>query len=254
MMPATLEIFRDHDELAAHAAGLIKTTIMDAIRARGRAVIALSGGSTWPKTYALLAQPPMRGQIDWARTFVFVGDERFVPAHDRENNFAMAQRVLLSHVDVPPAQTFPVPTQLASATAAADAYASTIEAVFGERDANAPPRFDLVVLGAGVDGHTAALFPGAASLSVTDRWVVATAPGILPPAVERITMTFPIFNAARAIIFLVTGASKAQILHDVLEVRPPRDVCPATGIAPVDGALYWLVDEAAASRLSAKRR
>lgn len=253
MMPATLRIFRDDDELAVHAAGLIMTTIMDAIGARGRAVIALSGGSTWPKTYALLAQPPMRGQIDWARTFVFVGDERFVPAHDRENNFAMAQRVLLSHVDVPPAQKFSVPTHLASATVAADAYASTIESVFGERDAAAPPRFDLILLGAGVDGHTAALFPGAASLSVTDRWVVATPPGILPPAVERITMTFPIFNAARTIVFLVTGAAKAELVRDVLEGRPRRDECPAAGIAPTDGALYWFVDAAAASRLSTKR-
>ncbi len=253
-MPSSLKVFRDDHELALHAAGLIVTTVSDAIRARGRAVIALSGGSTWPKTYALLAQPAMREQIDWARTFVFVGDERFVPAHDRENNFAMAQRVLLSHVDVPPAQTFPVATQLASATAAADAYATTIESVFGEREAKGPPRFDLVLLGAGRDGHIAALFPGAASLSVMDRWVVATPPGILPPAVERVTMTFPIFNAARAIIFLVTGAAKAQIVHDVLEVRPPRDVCPAAGIAPVDGALYWIVDEAAASKLSTKRR
>jgi len=89
-MPASLKVFRDHDELAAHAAGLIMTTMVDAIRARGRAVIALSGGSTWPKTYALLAQPPMRGQIDWARTFVFVGDERYRGSDEEHHAITVA--------------------------------------------------------------------------------------------------------------------------------------------------------------------
>src|SRR5262245_45744073 len=125
-MSAILKIFRDDDDLAAHAAAFIATTIASAIRERGRAMLALSGGTTWPKTYAMLARSPLREQIDWARTFMFFGDERFVPVVDGENNFAMAQKTLLSHVPVPQHNIFPVPTDLASATDAADTYAGTI--------------------------------------------------------------------------------------------------------------------------------
>lgn len=252
-MSATLKIFRDEDDLAAHAAGFIIRTLADAISARGRAMLALSGGTTSQKTYALLAQPAMRERIDWTRTYIFIGDERFVSVDDPANNLAIADRLLLAHLSAPRENMFPVPTQLASATAAAAAYASTINTVFGTRDAGEPPQFDLVLLGLGADGHVAALFPGADSLSVTDRWVVASRPGILPPQVDRITMTFPVFNAARTVLFLVTGAAKAAIVHDVLEGNRSRDECPAAGIAPENGALYWFVDEAAASRLRRTR-
>jgi 6-phosphogluconolactonase len=249
-MSATLTIFGDDDDLAAHAAGLIIRTLADAISARGRAMLVLSGGTTPFKTYALLSQSAWRDRIDWTRTYIFFGDERFVPMDDPISNFAMAQRLLLEPVSVPPENAFPVPTQLASADAAARVYADTINMAFGAGEAGEPPRFDLIVLGLGADGHTAALFPGAESLWVDDRWVVASPPGKLPPPVDRITMTFPVLNAARAVLFLVSGATKAAVLHDVLEGKRRREECPAAGVAPKNGAVYWFVDRAAAGRLS----
>lgn len=249
-VPAIVKILKDDDELAAHAAEFIVGVIAEAIRERGRAMLALCGGRTPRKTYTLLSQSATRERIDWSRTFIFLGDERFVPIDDAENNFAMVQRLLLAPASVPRENMFPVPTHLASAAIVADAYAATIDNVFGSREPTAAPRFDLTIQGIGIDGHTAALFPGAASLSVEDRWVVDTPPGILPPPVDRITMTLPVFNAAHVVLFLASGGAKASILRDVLEGRPRREECPAAGVAPENGELYCFVDRAAANLLS----
>ncbi len=249
MSPA-VTICKDGDDLAAHAADLIAQAAEAAIRARGRAMLALAGGSTPAKTYGLMAQPARRNRVDWARTYLFFGDERFVRPNDPSSNFAMVQRTLLAPVRVPAGHAFAVPTQLGTAAAAAAAYAAALTEAFGIGEAGGPPRFDLILLGLGEDGHTASLFPGAASLAVTDRWVVASPPGILPPPVDRVTLTFPVLNAAREIVFLVSGQNKAEALCDVLEGRPTREERPAAGIRPVDGTLTWLVDAAAAGRLA----
>jgi 6-phosphogluconolactonase len=248
MSPA-VTIFKDSDHLAMHAADLITQAAQGAIRVRGRAMLALAGGSTPEKTYSLLAQPGRSSRIDWAHTYLFFGDERFVRPDDPSSNFAMVRRTLLAPVPVPAGHAFPVPTQLGTAAAAGE-YAATLTRAFGIGDSRDPPRFDLILLGLGEDGHTASLFPGAASLWVTDRWVVASPPGTLPPPVERITLTFPVLNAAREILFLVSGQNKAEALHDVLEGQPSREERPAVCVRPVDGTLTWLVDEAAASRLT----
>ena len=249
-MSSAMRILKDSDDLAAQAADLFVRATQDAIRARGRAMVALAGGSTPQMTYVLLTQPARRSRIDWAHTYLFFGDERFVPPDDPSSNFAMVQRTLLAPVSLPPGHAFPVPTQLETAAAAAAAYAAMLTKAFGMGDSRDPPRFDLILLGLGEDGHTVSLFPGAAALGVADRWVVASPPGTLPPPVERITLTFPVLNAAREIEFLVSGQSKAEALHGVLEGRPNREQLPAARIRPVDGTLIWLVDEAAASRLT----
>ena len=249
MTPA-VTICRDGDDLAARAADLVVRTAEAAVRARGRAMLALAGGSTPKATYGLLVQPARRERIDWARTYLFFGDERFVPPGDPSSNLVMVEQALLAPAAVPAGHAFAVPTRLATAAAAAAAYAALLAAAFGIGEADGPPRFDLVLLGLGEDGHTASLFPGAAALSVTDRWVVASPPGTLPPPVERVTLTFPVLNAARAVLFLVSGASKAAALRDVLEGRPTREQRPAAGVRPADGTLTWLVDEAAAGRLT----
>jgi 6-phosphogluconolactonase len=242
-------IFTDSDDLAAHAADRITQATKKAIRARGRAMLALAGGSTPEKTYSVLAQPGRRSRIDWAHTYLFFGDERFVRLDDPSSNFAMVQRSLLAPVSVPAGHAFPVPTHLGMAAAAAE-YAATLAKAFGIGDTRDPPRFDLILLGLGEDGHTASLFPGAASLRVTDRWVVASPSGTLPPPVERITLTFPVLNAAREILFLVSGQNKAEALHDVLEGQPSREERPAGSVCPVNGTPTWFVDAAAASRLT----
>jgi 6-phosphogluconolactonase len=249
-MAPTVTICKDGDELAARAADLIVRAARVATRARGRATLALAGGSTPKATYGLLAQPARRSRVDWARTFLFFGDERFVQPGDPSSNFSMVQRTLLAPAAVPAGHVFAVPTRLGTAAAAAAAYETALAEAFGTGDATGPPRFDLILLGLGEDGHTASLFPGAASLGVTDRWVTATPPGALPPPVERVTLTFPVLNAARAVVFLVSGANKAEALRDVLEGRPSREQRPAAAVRPVEGTLTWLVDEAAAGRLT----
>lgn len=243
-----LLIFKNRDELSAHAADFIVRVTQDAIAARGRAMLALAGGATPQATYRLLSRSSGRDHIDWNRTFLFFTDERFVPPNDPANNFGVVQRTLLVSADA--ARVFPVPTELATPAAAAAAYETTLADAFDLADRrDQPPRFDLVLLGLGEDGHTASLFPGAASLSVTDRWVVATPPGSLPPHVERITMTLPLLNAAREVLFLVLGSRKAEVLRDVLEARHDGEPLPAAHVQPVDGTVTWLVDESAASRL-----
>lgn len=249
-MSSAVMVLKDSDDLAVHAADLIIQIAQNAIRVRGRAMLALAGGSTPKKTYSVLAEPDRRGRLDWAHAYLFFGDERFVRPDDPSSNFAMVQRTLLEPASVPAGHVFPVPTHLGTAAAAAEAYAATLTRAFGIGGSCDPPQFDLILLGLGDDGHTASLFPGAASLRVTDRWAVASPPGTLPPPVERVTLTFPVLNAAREILFLVSGQNKAEVLHDVLESQPRREERPAACVCPVDGTVTWLVDEAAASRLT----
>jgi 6-phosphogluconolactonase len=253
MRHPAITVCRDPDDVAARAAERIIRAAGEAVARRGRFLVALAGGSTPEKTYMRLAQPELLRQLDWSRTHIFFGDERFVPADDPRSNYAMAHRTLLHSAPVPANQVFPVATNLDSAEQAAAAYDSVLKAAFGATDQRHPPRFDLILLGLGDDGHTASLVPHAAALSVEDRWVVFTPPGTLPPPVDRITLTYPVLNAARQVLFLVSGEKKAAALREVLEGHPGREQCPAVGVHPSDGALAWLVDEAAAELLSTER-
>lgn len=248
-----MTICADADELAARAADLFVQAAHNAVAARGRFTVALAGGSTPEAMYRLLAQAPRREQAPWADTFVFFGDERFVPPGDEQrSNVGMARRALLDHVPLPATgHVFAVDTTNAPrAEAAAHAYANTLAAFFGRPDPSGPPPvFDLVLLGLGDDGHTASLFPGMPALHVNDRWVVASPPGVLPPPVDRITLTFPVLNAARQVVFLVAGDKKAPALAAVLQNGADPSAHPAAGVRPANGTLTWLVDEAAARGL-----
>jgi 6-phosphogluconolactonase len=252
----TLTIANDAEDLAERAAGRLLQAAGEAISQNRRFTAALSGGSTPEKLYTLLAQPGYAARIDWQLCALFLGDERFVPLDDPRSNYAMIQRTLLAAGTVPADRVYPVPVQRATADDAAAAYEETLVTVLGARDRRRPPRFDLILLGLGDDGHTASLFPHAASLSVTDRWVVASPPGTLPPPVDRITLTYPVLNAARRVIFLVSGEKKAVILQEVLEGQPRPEERPAAGVrsgatpGAVNGTVEWLVDEAAARRLA----
>jgi 6-phosphogluconolactonase len=244
----TVIICRDADALSHRAAEEFARAAADAIAARGSFRVALAGGATPEATYRLLGRPPLCERIAWERVLVFFGDERLVPLDDPHSNHEMARRALLGAVPLPADRIFPVPTGLATAAEAADAYARTL--VHEAGDPEGTPRLDLILLGLGEDGHTASLFPHAPALSVADRWATATPPGALPPPVERVTLTFPALNAARRILFLVSGERKADVLRDVLEGEASEDACPAAGVRPHDGTLIWLVDAAAASRLT----
>lgn len=220
----------------------------EAIAARGRFTIALTGGSSPVKAYERLAHLPA-GEMDWAKWVVFLGDERFVPADDARSNYGQARRTLLDHAPIPPAQIYPIPTDASTPEAAAAQYAETLSRVFGQPMSGPPPAFDLILLGMGDDGHTASLFPGYPTLTVTDRWVVASPPGTLPPPVDRMTFTFPLLNAARQVFFLVPGEKKAVPVHDILEGGATPQQRPAAGVKPTHGTVTWLLDEAAASSL-----
>jgi 6-phosphogluconolactonase len=248
--PPTITVCKDSDDLAARAAERFIQAAGEAIGRHGCFRVALAGGSTPEKLYTLLAQPEDAARVDWGRSYLFMGDERFVPLDDPRSNFGMVKRTLLVAAPVPAEHVFPVPVHMATADVAAAAYAPMLATAFGMKGLSPPPRFDLVLLGLGDDGHTASLFPHAPSLKVEDRWVVASPPGILPPPVDRITLTYPVLNAARQVLFLVSGEKKAAVVQEVLEGRVDREARPAAGVQPADGTLEWLVDAAAAQRLA----
>jgi 6-phosphogluconolactonase len=217
-----------------------------AIAQRGRFTIALSGGSTPRNMYALIAANASTS-LPWEKMFFFWGDERHVPPNDPESNYRMANEALLSKVPVPPANIFPVPTENPDADAAARAYEETLRRFFAVSPGDFP-RFDLILLGLGPDGHTASLFPETAALREKSRLVVAN--WVEKMKTSRITFTLPVLNAARCVAFLVSGADKAPALHEVLEGKAPGEKYPSKLVHPTDGKLIWFVDRAAASELS----
>ncbi|MBC8102739.1 MAG: 6-phosphogluconolactonase [Cytophagales bacterium] len=241
----------DAEALAAEAAERFIQLSQEGIAARGRFTVALSGGSTPAKLYACLAEPAQRDRVSWDQTFFFTGDERFVPQDDERSNFGLARRALLEPIGVPESNWFPMPTPpLATDLAdAAHRYMDTLATFFQAPRLDAPPVFDLILLGLGDDGHTASLFPGMPALEAQAVWVTGTPPGTLPPPVPRLTLTFPILNCARSTLFLVAGAGKADALQATLKAGALPKTHPAAGIRPANGTLTFLLDQAAAARL-----
>ena len=237
---AELRTFDDLDDLARGAAEEITQSAEEAIAARGRFTIALSGGNTPKPVYRLLAQEP---RIDWDRVHVFWGDDRHVPPNHPDSNFGMAMDTLLSKVPIPPDNVHRMRTEKPDAQRVADEYAWTLRSAF-DLDEGEVPRFDLVLMGIGADGHTASLFPG--SEAVRERSRLAIAPWVSSLGTFRVTLTAPVFNRAALALFLVSGDEKAEALRAVLEGDFQPDRFPAQAVRPEDGKLLWLVDRAAA--------
>jgi 6-phosphogluconolactonase len=236
------------EALAAKAAELIVSAAKSAIADRGRFTLVLSGGSTPERTYKLLSQPEWQAKIDWKHTRLFFGDERCVPHDDSRSNYHLANESLLKPAQIAADRVVAVRTNLATPAACAADYELQLKQFFGV--SAEPPKFDLILLGLGDDGHTASLFPGKPSLNESNAWVTHTPPGVLPPPVDRVTLTFPVLNSARQAMFLVGGAGKATIVRDVLEQPCDVQKHPACGVRPKDGTITWLLDEAAASKLT----
>ncbi len=215
-------------DLFQAAAEEVLRSAADAIAQRGRFTIALSGGSTPRNLYTLIAANASP-TLPWDKMFFFWGDERHVPPTDPESNYRMANETLLSKVPVPPGNIFALRKFFALPP--------------GEF-----PHFDLILLGMGPDGHTASLFPGTAALQEKSRLVVAN--WVEKLNTSRITFTLPVLNAARRVAFLVSGADKAGVLHEVLEGDAPGEKYPSKLVRPDKGKLIWFVDRAAASQLS----
>ncbi|HSG81591.1 MAG TPA: 6-phosphogluconolactonase [Gemmatimonadota bacterium] len=240
-MPAEprVRVFQDPDAVARAAANEFARLAAARAEAAGTFNVALSGGSTPRRLFTLLAGEPYAGQVPWTHVQFFWGDERTVPPGHPDSNYGMAREALLSRVPSPAANVHRIQGEL-DPDEAARAYESEIRHCF-QLGAEQLPRFDLALLGMGADGHTASLFPGSPALREQRRLVVA--PWVEKLETRRVTLTCPVFNNAAFILFLVTGADKAETLRAVLE--GPGDRYPAQLIRPAQGELYWYIDSAA---------
>jgi 6-phosphogluconolactonase len=232
-------------ELFEAAAEEIIRTAKQAVAERGRFTFALAGGSTPEKLYTLLATNA-RASLPWDRAFFFWGDERHVPPDHPDSNYRMAEAAMLSKIPVPPGNVLRIPTENPDAAAAAEAYEQSLRQFFGLEPGQVP-RFDLILLGMGPDGHTASLFPETPALGERSRLVVAN--WVEKLKTYRITFTLPVLNKAGRVMFLVSGTDKAPALRAVLEGDGPGEQYPAKLVQPTDGKVTWFVDRAAASEL-----
>ncbi len=243
-MGAEIKIVPDAAALNRVAAAEFKSAADSAIADHGRFRVALSGGNTPRNVYALLAQE-YKTSLDWDKIHIFFGDERHVPPDHPDSNYRMANEALLSKLPIPPGNIHRVRTELDAEAAARD-YEAQLRAEFNVKN-NDLPRFDLILLGLGDDGHTASLFPETAALKETTRLVV-------PNWVEklqtfRITLTFPVLNHAAGDLFIVSGAGKAEIVKAVLTSSGSAKY-PSQRVQPENGRLLWLLDREAARLLS----
>ena len=254
MALAGVTVHASLEALHADAADRFVEAATTAIDARGRFDAVLTGGSTLPPVYGLLAAGTRGPPVAWERVHVWWTDERCVPPDDPRSNYGVAREYLLDRLPIPCGGIHRMPGEDPNPERAAVLYEAELRREQGLARGELP-RFDFAFLGLGADAHIASLFPGAPALAFADRLVAAVRRGetsIPDPPVDRITLTFPALNTARRAVFVVTGAGKAPALRAVLE--EPRDVSalPAQGIEPAGGPPAWLVDEAAAALLTVR--
>jgi 6-phosphogluconolactonase len=238
-----LVILDDVPALAEAAALEFSRCATEAVARRGRFCVALSGGNTPRAAYSVIAEE--HRNLPWDKIFIFFGDERHVPPDHPDSNYRMANEALLSRVPLPAGNIFRVRTEL-TADAAADDYDRRLREFF-KLATGAWPRFDLILLGIGEDGHTASLFPGSPALKEQSRFAVAN--WVEKVQSYRITFTFPVLNHAAEDLFLVSGESKSPILQEIFRSSPREAMYPSQTVRPQDGRLLWIVDKAAAHLL-----
>jgi 6-phosphogluconolactonase len=242
-MKLDIRVFQDAEELGQAAAQIFVRGAAQSITERERFLVALNGGTTPTGMFKLLATE-FREVVDWSRVHVFWGDERCVPPEDPGSSYGQAREVLLREVSIPASNIHRIPGELGPLQAAEE-YAATLQAYASP--GLAWPRFDLVYLGLGEDGHTASLFPGS-PLDVTGPTQPVSAHYQDRPA-NRVTLTPAVFNHAQTVVFMAVGEKKAKTVAEVLSGRYNPELYPAQRIEPSAGKLIWLVDESAASRL-----
>src|SRR5215208_1597581 len=242
-MKPEIRIFKDLEELSRAAADLFVEQAKGSIAERDRFLVALNGGNTPTRLFQLLVAD-YREKVDWSKVYIFWGDERCVPPSDAGSSYGQARDVLLSHILIPDTNIHRIKGELGPTEASKD-YSLTLRSF-----ASPPlewPRFDLVYLGMGEDGHTASLFPGSPA-DIFEPTLPVTAHYQDRPA-NRVTLTPIVFNTARMIVFMAVGENKANTLAEVLSDSYNPAKYPAQRIDPKEGRLTWLVDEAAASTL-----
>ena len=243
-MPRAIQILATPADLFHAAAEEFVRVGKAAIAARGRFTVALSGGSTPKSLYSLLAA--QHAAFNWDHTFLFFGDERRVPPDHPDSNYRMVKEALLTKLSIPADNVFRVNAENPDAAAAALEYETELRRFFALTSGDFP-RFDLILLGMGLDGHTASLFPGSDGLKEQSRLVIAN--WVEKFNTHRITFTFPVLNHAARVMFLASGPDKADMVHQVLEGKhtPPY---PSQQVQPINGTLLWMLDEAAAAKLT----
>jgi len=241
-----VRVYANPTEVARAAARLFVDYAWQAIAKDGQFLVALSGGSTPQLLFGFLASDEFRGQVDWAKVQIFWGDERAVPPTHPNSNYGTARRELLVRAPIPEGNVHRMEAEKPNIGRAAHEYEEVLRKYL-ELDDRGFPRFHLIFLGMGPDGHTASLFPGARVTQQTSRWV--STPMVAKLNARRMTLTLPVLNAAHRVLFLVVGAEKAETLRVVLEGKadPPL---PAQMVQPREGLRLFLVDEAAAALLA----
>jgi 6-phosphogluconolactonase len=238
-------VYEDGEALSRAAAKLFADEARRAVKAHGRFTVLLAGGETPRRSYELLAQEPLKSSVPWQAVQLFWGDERWVPHDDPLSNLGMTRRALLDHVPLDVTQIHAIPFEHSPRESALK-YERRLRSYFD----SAPPRFDLVLLGLGEDGHTASLFPGNPVLDEWYRWVCEVY--VAEQDIYRVTTTALLINQAALVAFLVAGKGKAVILRKVLEGAHDPKRIPAQLIQPADGKLLWLADREAARLLHEK--
>jgi len=243
-----IRIHSDSQAVAEAAAEFVLEVGTEAVRANGRFFIALSGGATPETLYRALTSPAFADRFDWARTTFFFSDERCVPPNDPRSNYALADKTLFTPLKITPSQVYRMAGESSDSQAAAAEYEQQLR--FATKTVpSAQPSLDLILLGLGEDGHTASLFPGASILRDHQRLIVTTQSPKDPP--NRLTMTLAAINRASVILFLVTGAGKAEVVRSILDPKTEAErLLPASLVEPEDGRLIWFLDRAAAAELS----
>lgn len=246
MFSRDIKVAKNADALSAFAANLFIDIGRESIMMKGSLTIALAGGSTPRKLYSLLASERYRNDLDWNRASFFFGDERHVPTDSDESNYRMANETLLAPLGIASENIHRWQAELPDSAIVADLYETELRTNL----TSGKGPIDLVLLGLGEDGHTASLFPHTAALSERKRLAVANWVDKLNA--HRLTMTLPALNAARNVVFLVSGENKAGAVAQVIEGEFRPDEYPAQFVNPEDGKLFWLLDENAATSITSR--
>lgn len=231
-------------DLAGTAVDIFRMSANECIAKNGRFLVAISGGTTPRLFHRMLVQEPYVSEIPWDKMHIFWVDERCVPENDTASNYGASKKDFLNRTPISKTQFYPMPGRLPPEDGARK-YQKTLMEFFHLKYGQFPT-FDLIFLGTGKDGHTASLFPGQKALDEMERLVISVKGG--EPYVSRLTMTFPVLNHAKKIIFIVSGKNKADIVKTILE--SPKARLPAQRIQPLNGTITWLLDRESASILS----
>jgi 6-phosphogluconolactonase len=238
-----LEILSDPAAVAHRSAELFAARV--AASRQDPVTIALAGGTTPAAAYKLLSSDSYRHRVDWHRIQFYFGDERAVPPDHPDSNYRLANESLFAPLAIPSAQVHRMKAEMEELDDAAQEYTEELKPLVTD----GAPQLDLILLGVGADGHTASLFPGSPILQEHMRWVMPVLNAPKPPP-RRLTLTLPVLNAGRQVIFLVTGREKAAAVREALEGVGPPEQCPAKLVRPGPDRLWWVIDKAAAAQLT----